>query len=169
MVFVFGDCELDTQRGEIRRRGEPRHVEPQVFAVLSYLVEHRDRLVTKEELLDRVWQRRFITPATLNSRLKAARQAIGDDGKEQLVIRTIRGRGFRFVAPVIVSGPHGAAVSRPQMAEREPVPGPVEGLEQARRAFAQCAWREAYDNFRAAATVAALETHDLEHLAEAAW
>jgi DNA-binding winged helix-turn-helix (wHTH) protein len=102
MVFEFGDCELDLARGELRRGGELRHVEPQVFAVLTYLVQHRDRLVSSAELLDRVWRRRFVTPGTLNSRLKAARQAIGDDGRAQTFIRTLRGRGFRFVASVRV-------------------------------------------------------------------
>ncbi|HKH93411.1 MAG TPA: protein kinase [Gemmatimonadaceae bacterium] len=102
MVLVFGECELDLARGELRRRGELRHVEPQVFAVLAYLIEHRERLVSPAELLDHVWQRRFVTPATLNSRVKTARQAIGDDGREQQFIRTLRGRGFRFIAPVQV-------------------------------------------------------------------
>jgi DNA-binding winged helix-turn-helix (wHTH) protein len=169
MVFVFGDCELDTQRGEIRRRGEPRHVEPQVFAVLSYLVEHRDRLVSKEELLERVWQRRFITPATLNSRLKAARRAIGDDGKEQLVIRTIRGRGFRFVAPVMVSAAQVTAGSPSDGHEPGPAAAPVDSLERASRAVARGAWREAYDALKAADATGTLDAPDLERLAEAAW
>ena len=168
MVFVFGDCELDTQRGEIRRQGEPRHVEPQVFAVLSYLVEHRDRLVSKEELLDRVWQRRFVTPATLNSRLKAARRAIGDDGKEQLVIRTIRGRGFRFVAPVTV-GELQVEVGRASEPDAPAATEPAEQLERARSAFARSVWREAYEGFSAVDTTVGLAADDLERLAEAAW
>ena len=112
MVFVFGNCELDLEREEIRRAGEPRHVEPQVFAVLSYLLEHRERLVSKEELLDRIWEGRIVTPATLNSRLKAVRQAIGDDGTSQQVIQTVRGRGFRFVAPVRLREHSGSATPR---------------------------------------------------------
>jgi predicted ATPase/DNA-binding winged helix-turn-helix (wHTH) protein len=99
-TYHFGDCELDTQRVELRRGGEPRHVEPQVYDVLCHLIERRERLVTKEELLDGIWGHRFVTPATLNSRIKAARQAIGDDGAAQRIIRTVRGRGFRFVADV---------------------------------------------------------------------
>ena len=100
MIYAFGECELDTQLHELRCVGEPRHLEPQAYDVLSYLLLNRERLVPKEELLDRVWTGRIITPATLNSRLKAVRQAVGDDGQTQHVIRTVRGRGFRFVAPV---------------------------------------------------------------------
>ena len=100
MIYAFGECELDTRRGELRRSGEYRHLEPQAYDVLRHLLLNRERLVPKEELLDRVWGGRFVTPATLNSRLMAVRQAIGDDGKAQQVIRTVRGRGFRFVAPV---------------------------------------------------------------------
>ena len=169
MVFVFGDCELDTQRGEIRRQGEPRHVEPQVFAVLSYLVENRDRLVSKEELLDRVWQRRFVTPATLNSRLKAARRAIGDDGKEQLVIRTIRGRGFRFVAPVTVGELQVEGGSPPDAGAPAPATEATGQLERARSAFARSVWRDAYEGFSAVDTTVGLTAEDLERLAEAAW
>jgi DNA-binding winged helix-turn-helix (wHTH) protein/tetratricopeptide (TPR) repeat protein len=104
MIYIFGEYQLDTDLCELRCGREIRHVEPQVFDVLVHLVANRDRLVTREELLDAVWGHRFITLASLSSRLKAARQAIGDDGKEQHAIRTVRGRGFRFVAPVIVSG-----------------------------------------------------------------
>jgi DNA-binding winged helix-turn-helix (wHTH) protein/tetratricopeptide (TPR) repeat protein len=104
MIYVFDDCELDTQRCELRRGGRPFHVEPQVFDVLAYLVANADRLVTKEELFDSVWGHRYITPATLNSRLRFVRQAIGDDGAAQRVIRTVRGRGFRFLLPVVVRG-----------------------------------------------------------------
>jgi DNA-binding winged helix-turn-helix (wHTH) protein/tetratricopeptide (TPR) repeat protein len=100
MIYVFDDCELDTLRCELRRGGRPCHVEPQVFDLLAYLAAHPDRLVTRDELFDSVWGHRYITPATLNSRLKAARQAIGDDGAVQRVIRTVRGRGFRFMPPV---------------------------------------------------------------------
>ena len=100
MIYAFGDFALDTRRCELRRAGEPQHVEPQVYEVLRYVVENRDRLVTKEELLDHVWGHRFITPATLNTRIKALRHVLGDDGSAQRIVRTIRGRGFRFVAGV---------------------------------------------------------------------
>lgn len=96
MVYEFGEFSCDTRRHELRRRGVPLHLEPQVYAVLCHLLEHRDRLVTSRELIERVWGERFVTPGTLNSRIKALRQALGDDGATQRVIQTIRGRGFRL-------------------------------------------------------------------------
>lgn len=99
-IYSFGDFELDTRQRELRAAGARLHVEPQVFDVLACLFAHRDRVVPKEELLDEVWGHRYVAPATLNSRIKAARQAVGDDGSAQRVIRTIHGVGFRAVAEV---------------------------------------------------------------------
>jgi pimeloyl-ACP methyl ester carboxylesterase/DNA-binding winged helix-turn-helix (wHTH) protein len=99
-VNAFGDYELDLRLHELRRAGERLHVEPQVFDVLAYLFGQRDRLVTKEELLDKVWGHRYVAPTTLNSRIKHARRAVGDDGDAQQVIRTVHGLGFRVVADV---------------------------------------------------------------------
>jgi len=99
-IYRFGEFELDTQLHELRCDGDRRHVEPQVFDVLSYLIACRDRLVTKDELLDKVWGHRHVAPTTLHTRIKHARQAVGDDGGEQRVIRTVRGLGFRVVADV---------------------------------------------------------------------
>jgi pimeloyl-ACP methyl ester carboxylesterase/DNA-binding winged helix-turn-helix (wHTH) protein len=99
-IYSFGEYELDTRLHELRRAHERQHVEPQVFDVLAHLFACRDRVVTKEELLDRVWGHRYVAPTTLNSRIKHARQAVGDDGATQRVIRTIHGLGFRVVANV---------------------------------------------------------------------
>lgn len=101
MRYAFEDCELDTDAFEFRRAGEAVPLQPQVFEVLAHLVGHSDRLVTKEELLDEIWGDRFVSESALTSRLKAARRAIGDDGQEQRLIRTVHGRGYRFVAPVV--------------------------------------------------------------------
>ena len=101
VIYVFGDYELDTRLHELRRAGDRLHVEPQVFDVLAHLFASRDRLVTKDELLDRVWGHRYVAPTTLNSRIKHARQAIGDDGSAQRVIKTVHGIGFRVVAHVV--------------------------------------------------------------------
>jgi pimeloyl-ACP methyl ester carboxylesterase/DNA-binding winged helix-turn-helix (wHTH) protein len=100
MICEFGEFTLDTKRCELRRAGESLHLEPQVYAVLCHLVENRDRLVTTQELIEHVWGTRFITPGTLNSRIKALRHALNDDGSSQRVIKTVRGRGFRFVVDV---------------------------------------------------------------------
>jgi pimeloyl-ACP methyl ester carboxylesterase/DNA-binding winged helix-turn-helix (wHTH) protein len=101
VIYAFGDYELDTRLHELRRAGDRLHVEPQVFDVLAHLLASRDRLVTKEELLDQVWGHRYVAPTTLNSRIKHARQAVGDDGSAQRVIRTVHGLGFRVVAHVV--------------------------------------------------------------------
>jgi pimeloyl-ACP methyl ester carboxylesterase/DNA-binding winged helix-turn-helix (wHTH) protein len=100
MIYRFAGYELDTGLFELREAGAPRRLEPQVFDVLTYLVEHRDRLVTKDELLEKVWGDKYISEAALNSRLMAARKAIGDSGSEQRFIRTQHGRGFRFIGEV---------------------------------------------------------------------
>ena len=103
-IYSFDEYELDTRRHELRRAGARQHVEPQVFDVLAHLFASRDRVVPKEELLDGVWGHRYVAPTTLNSRIKAARQAVGDDGATQRVIRTIHGLGFRVVADVAEVG-----------------------------------------------------------------
>jgi pimeloyl-ACP methyl ester carboxylesterase len=112
LIYSFGEYELDTRLHELRRANERLHVEPQVFDVLAYLFARRDRVVTKEELLDGVWGHRYVAPTTLNSRIKHARQAVGDDGAAQRVIRTVHGLGFRVVADVEERGgaPAGTAL-----------------------------------------------------------
>src|SRR3954453_1223677 len=111
VIFEFEGFEIDTARFELRHEGEPQHVEPQVFDVLRYLVEQRERVVPKEELLDNGWGDRFVRESAVPSRVKAARQAVGDNGRAQRVISTAHGRGYRFVAPVVVHD-DGAAVPR---------------------------------------------------------
>jgi DNA-binding winged helix-turn-helix (wHTH) protein len=101
VVLCFAGVELDREARELRRGGALVPVEPQVFDVLAYLAEHRDRLVTKEELLDEVWGNRFVSDSAVTSRIKSARGAVGDSGREQRVIRTIHRRGFRLVAEVV--------------------------------------------------------------------
>jgi predicted ATPase/DNA-binding winged helix-turn-helix (wHTH) protein len=113
MRFQFGNCELDLDRVELRVDGAVRAVEPQVFDVLAVLLKHRDRVVSKDELLDEVWQHRFVSESSLTSRIKSARQAIGDDGQAQRLIRTVHGRGYQFVGEVQVGGPVHAAAATP--------------------------------------------------------
>ena len=100
MIYRFDRFELDIDKAELRADGRPRPVEPQVFALLALLVEHRDRLVSRDEILEKLWDRRVVTDSTLGSRIKSARKALGDDGRTQQFIRTIHGRGLRFVAEV---------------------------------------------------------------------
>ena len=91
---------LDSALFELRRNGRVVAMEPQTFDVLTYLVSHRDRVVSKEELMDAVWGGRFVTEAAVTSRIKQARRAMGDDGRGQRLIRTVHGRGYRFIAEV---------------------------------------------------------------------
>ena len=91
---------LDTDRIELRDGDSPVHLEPQVFDLLVMLIEHRDRVVTKRELLEEVWGDTFVSESALTSRVKSARQALGDSGRAQRVIRTVHGRGYQFIAEV---------------------------------------------------------------------
>jgi TolB-like protein len=100
MVHRFGDFELDTAKVELREGGIVRPLEPQVFALLALLVENRERMVSRDEIIEKVWDGRFVSDAAVASRLKSARQALGDDGKAQRLIRTVHGRGFRFIGDV---------------------------------------------------------------------
>jgi adenylate cyclase len=80
VIYRFADSELDTERYELRSQGVLRPVEPQVFDLLRYLLENRDRTVTKDELYKAIWQGRIVSESALSSGIKAARQAVNDTG-----------------------------------------------------------------------------------------
>ena len=98
--FLFGDHRLDTDRRELRHGSEPIAIEPQVFDLLVYLVENRERVVSKDDLLASVWQGRIVSDSALASRINAARRAVGDDGEHQKLIRTFPRKGLRFIGTV---------------------------------------------------------------------
>src|SRR5689334_5819510 len=100
MQFLFGDHILDADRCELRRGAESVAVEPQVFDLLVYLVENRDRVVSKDDLIASVWGGRVVSDSTLTSRINAARKAVGDSGDSQKLIRTIARKGLRFVGTI---------------------------------------------------------------------
>lgn len=102
MIYRFGAFELDTELFELREGGEARPVEPQVFALLALLVQNRERLVSKDELVEKIWEGRIVSEAAVSSRVKSARRALGDDGRAQRFIKTIHGQGLRFVGDVAV-------------------------------------------------------------------
>jgi len=108
VIYEFGPFELDLGTVELRANGDVRDLEPQVFALLALLVENHDRLVSKDELVEKVWHGRVISDAAIASRVKSARQALGDDGVSQRFIKTIHRQGFRFVADVRVVRAPGA-------------------------------------------------------------
>ena len=100
MTYAFGTYALDPESLELTNGGEVVEVEPQVFSLLVCLIENRDRVVSKDELIEMVWDGRIVSDGTLNTRINAARKAVGDDGKSQAVIKTFPRRGFRWVAEV---------------------------------------------------------------------
>ena len=132
-MYRFDDCQVDPRQFELRRGGELVHVEPQVFALLGYLIEHRDRVVAKTELLDVVWGGRFVSESALTSRVKMLRRAVGDDGNLQRVIATMYGIGYRFVAEVTELDD-----------EPVPVPGVVRPQQQIRYCVSPDGVRVAY-------------------------
>jgi TolB-like protein len=98
MIYRFGPFELDTAKVELRSDGKVRAIEPQVFALLVLLVDNRERLVSKEEIVEKIWDGRVVSEAAVASRIKSARKVLGDDGKTQHYIKTLHRQGFRFVA-----------------------------------------------------------------------
>src|SRR5215475_165108 len=102
MIYRFADCVLDTQLYTLERAGQQTRLAPKVFEVLCYLIEHRDRVVSKQELCEQVWEGLAISDATLESCLRAVRLTVGDSGQAQRIIQTQRGHGYRFVADVTI-------------------------------------------------------------------
>lgn len=100
MQFRFGSCSLDPARRELRLGGAVVAVEPQVFDLIEFLVRQRDRVVSRDALIDNVWNGRIVSESTLATRINAARKAIGDDGATQALIKTIPRKGVRFIGHV---------------------------------------------------------------------
>lgn len=115
MRYLFEDYVLDPDRRELRRAGEHVELEPQVFDLLEFLIRTRDRVASRDDLLEAVWQGRIVSESTLSSRINAARAAIGDNGTAQRLIRTLLRKGVRFVGHVQEEPGH-----EPK-AERDPV------------------------------------------------
>jgi TolB-like protein len=100
LPYIFEDFVLNTDRRELRRRTALVAVEPQVFDLLVHLIRHRDRVVSKDELLASIWHGRIVSESALFNRINAARSAIGDTGEEQRLIKTLPRKGLRFVGDV---------------------------------------------------------------------
>jgi TolB-like protein len=122
MHIVFAGYEMDLRRHELRRAGDVVHIEPQVFDLLLHLIRNRDRVVSKDELFDTIWNGRIVSEAALSSRINAARRAVGDDGDRQLFIKTIHKRGFRFVGEVQELAPATTAEPPPPPPEPQALP-----------------------------------------------
>jgi DNA-binding winged helix-turn-helix (wHTH) protein len=100
LIYKFEDYFLDVDRRELRSGDELVAIEPQVFDLIQYLICNRDRVVSKEDLIAEVWKGRIVSESTLSSSINAARNAVGDSGKEQRLIRTVARKGFRFIGEV---------------------------------------------------------------------
>src|ERR1044072_7389756 len=113
--FNFDNHILGTDRRELRRGADLVAMQPQVFDLLVHLLKYRDRVVSRDDLIELVWGGRIVSDSTLDSRINAARNAAGDNGKEQRLIRTIPRKGVRFVGTV--NGPCDAMTASPVDAE----------------------------------------------------
>jgi Tol biopolymer transport system component/DNA-binding winged helix-turn-helix (wHTH) protein len=144
IAYEFGDFRVDLRTMELSRQGQTVPVEPKVFDVLRCLIEHRDRVLTKDELLDLAWPDTFVTPNALTRAIAQLRKALGDDADESRFIATLSKRGYRWVAPVVAIG---AA-----QALKAPAVEPTILTAPAAPAAAEAGWRRS--SWRAAAAVA---------------
>jgi TolB-like protein len=110
--YLFEEYAIDTDRRELHRGADVVSVAPQVFDLLDYLIRNRERVVSKDDLINAIWNGRIVSDAALTTRLNAARSALGDSGEEQRLIKTLPRKGFRFVGPVReAQGAAGAVVT----------------------------------------------------------
>jgi len=123
-MFRFGEFELDLGRYELRRGGEPVKSEPRVLEVLHYLIERRERVVSKEELLDSIWRDVHVSESALTTTIRDVRRALNDSSGEPRWIRTVYGRGFRFVGEVAA------------LADETPAPAPPAPPKDTRKSIA---------------------------------
>jgi DNA-binding winged helix-turn-helix (wHTH) protein len=133
MIYAFSDFELDEECYELRRASVPIKLEPKVFQVMAYLIQHRERVVTKDELLTQFWPGQFVTESALAHCIVKARQAVDDGGTAQRVIKTVHGHGYRFIAAVVTRPaeevPAGPPAPRSSIAEEvSPPPNTTEPL-----------------------------------------
>jgi TolB-like protein/DNA-binding winged helix-turn-helix (wHTH) protein/Tfp pilus assembly protein PilF len=121
MRVAFGEYQLDTKTRTLQREGRRIPIQSKAFDLLAYLIEHRDQVVSSDELLDALWPGLHVTPAALSTAVQKARQAVGDDGEHQAVLKTEHGKGFRFVAEVTDLSPPETASSGSTDAARIPL------------------------------------------------
>src|SRR5215831_691837 len=100
MIYVFDAYEFDTDRRVLRLAGKSVNLEPKAFDLLTYLIQHHDQFVSREKLYAHLWSQQFVSDAALTYCISEARKAVGDNGRTQRVIKTVHGRGYRFIAPV---------------------------------------------------------------------
>jgi len=123
MPFLFDDCVLDLDRRQLVRASQVVATAPQVFDLLVYLVQRRERVVSRDELVDAIWAGRVVSESTLASHINAVRKAIGDSGQQQRLIQTVARKGFRFIGEV--KSPDDAGTSGIDSAQAVQVPAPA--------------------------------------------
>jgi TolB-like protein len=169
MIYQFGPFELDIATVELRNGDKACCLEPQVFGLLALLVENRERLVSKEEIIEKVWDGRVISDAAVASRVKSVRQALGDTGKSQRYIRTIHGQGYRFVAEARASR---GAVARSAEASSSLVEDPSAAMQPgnaSRPSLAVLPFRLIGDGGQYAALAIALPDELITELSRLRW
>ncbi|MEM6582757.1 MAG: winged helix-turn-helix domain-containing protein [Pseudomonadota bacterium] len=128
MIYRFANHSINVEQMEMHHDGALVAIEPQVFSLLCLLIENRHRAVSRDEILDKIWDGRVVSDSALSSRIKSARQAVGDSGSEQRIIKTLHGRGFRFVADVsVVAGVR----SQPEIQPDQTTPSPTQSEKPA--------------------------------------
>src|SRR6266516_6415392 len=131
MIYIFGDYEFDTDRRVLRLAGTPVDLEPKVFDLLAYLIQHHDQFVSRDKLYAQLWSQQFVSEAALTYCISEARKAVGDNGRAQRVIKTVHGRGYRFIAPVAEhlpdSAPGEAAIILPPLPATDLTPPAMTG------------------------------------------
>jgi DNA-binding winged helix-turn-helix (wHTH) protein/pimeloyl-ACP methyl ester carboxylesterase len=137
MPFYFGEHALDLERRELRRGAVLVEIGPQVFDLLAFLIQNRDRVVSKDDLIASVWQGRVVSDSTLSSQITAVRKAIGDTGERQTLIRTIARKGIRFVGEV-ADHPAASADAGRISASPGPVSAPAAGSDPLRQEVHFC-------------------------------
>src|SRR5512145_2387249 len=127
MNYQVGPFTIEPARYRIRAGDGTLPVEPKVFDLLVHLIRHRDRVLTREQLFQSVWDGREVSDATLSNHVRSARKALGDSGELQQTIQTVRGRGYQFVAPVVevVDDAASAAVGTAPAPEPAVAPSPA--------------------------------------------
>ncbi|NKB58954.1 MAG: alpha/beta fold hydrolase [Alphaproteobacteria bacterium] len=122
MNYCFDDFEVDGGTFELRHKGVVRHIEPLVLGLILFLCENRTRVLSRDELVDRLWDGRSVSDSAISSCVKSARKALGDSGERQAYIRTVHGRGYRFVADLTAPIPDQVSISAENPSDRTPDP-----------------------------------------------
>jgi TolB-like protein/DNA-binding winged helix-turn-helix (wHTH) protein len=172
MLYRFAHFELDLAAIELRAGGEPVRLEPQVFALLALLGANGERLVSKDEIVEKVWDGRAVSDAAVASRVKSARKALGDDGTSQKFIKTIHGQGYRFIAAARAARSAAAVPSTEPSVDfgRESPSGGLQGAERGTRpSLAVLPFRFVGTDVRYATLATALPDELITELARLRW